>query len=277
MKSVYLFPAALLLAGTTATPSLAQSDEERWTGGYVGIQGGYRFNHDKDKETILFDTDLDGDFDDTVSTAGAPTTSLFTPGFCGGTGASEIPSTGCGKDKGKADFAVHAGFDKQFGGLVLGLVAEYGRTSISDSVTGYSSEPASYILQRKLKDNAGVRLRAGVATGGTLFFLTGGGAWGRVKNNFISTNTANDFEDNGNDSVWGYRLGGGVEQQLGQSVSIGVQYLYTSLGDGGYRIRASGGAANNPFVRVDSEGTDFRRSGKKFNTSAVAATLNFRF
>ncbi|MBB5730947.1 hypothetical protein FHS99_003455, partial [Sphingomonas prati] len=35
--------------------------------------------------------------------------------------------------------------------------------------------------------------------------------------------------------------------------------------------------ANNPFVLVNTDGTDFRRSGDRFNSHVAAVTANFRF
>lgn len=276
MKSVPLFAAALIVSGAAATPALAQSDES-WTGGYVGLQGGYRFQPSDKDEEIEFDTNLDGTFGDTVASTAAPTTNVFSPGFCGGKAKTNAPAGGCSSDKDKIDYGIHAGYDIQMGSLVVGLVGEYSRSGITDSVSAFSTTPASYTLTRKLTDTAGLRLRAGVATGDTLFFVTGGGAWGKIKNRFTTTNTTNTFATNGNDDAWGYKLGGGVEHRLGGGVSLGLQYIFTSLKDDGYRVNARGGAAGNPFTRVNAGGTDFRRTGDKFNSSAVSATINYRF
>ena len=80
MKSAKLTVAALL-ATALASPALAQ-DSGDWTGFYIGGHVGYAFQPNDDDETILFDTDLDGNFGDTVRTsAGA---NAFSPGFCGG-------------------------------------------------------------------------------------------------------------------------------------------------------------------------------------------------
>lgn len=281
MKSVSLLAAALVVSGVAAsTPAFAQSDES-WTGGYVGVQGGYRFQPNDKNEKIEFDTNLDGKFGDTVSTAAAPTTNIFSPGFCGGKAKGRAPKDGCSDDKNKIDWGVHAGYDVQMGSLVLGAVAEFNMSNIRDSVSAFSTGPDSYVMTRKLGKNAGLRLRAGFATGDTLFFVTGGGAWAKIKNRFETTNTgvagAPTYTTNGNDDAWGYKLGGGVEQRLGGGLSVGLQYIYTSLKDDGYRVNAAGGAAGNAFIRNGAKGTDFRRTGERFNSSAVSATVNYRF
>lgn len=277
MKSAYFATALPLLLVAGATPAFAQSDDWNWTGVYAGVSGGYRFQPSDGKETVRFDTNLDGDFGDTVATAANPTGNAFSPGFCGGAAKGTAPTAGCKNDEDGVDVGFHLGYDAQFGAVVVGVVGEYARTSITDSVSAFSVTPARYTLTRKLKDNAGLRVRAGVTTGRALFYATGGGAWGKVRNSFSTSNTSNSFTTSGNSDAWGWKVGGGGEYRFSKSMSLGVQYLYTSLKDDDYRVRAAGGAANNPFVRVNAQGTDFRRSGKRFTSSVVAATINFRF
>lgn len=277
MKHTYRAAIVLLLAGA-ASPALAQSDgEEVWTGPYVGIQGGARYSSGASNETLVFDTDLDGQFDDTVTTAANSTTSYFAPGFCGGRAADDTAAEGCYKDKNKPDLAIHAGYDKQFGSLVIGLVAEYRYPGLTDSVSGFSSGPDAYVFRRKLQHEVGLRARAGVAAGNALFYVTGGGAWGKFENSFASTNDDNDFAGTGKSGAWGYKGGAGIEQRLTPSMSLGVQYLYTKLSPKDFTVRATGGTTGNPFIRADADGTDIRRSGGKFTSSAFAASLNWRF
>ena len=266
--------ACLLLALVPAAPALAQGGGESWTGPYVGGRLGYAFQKSDDNETVLFDTDLNGTFGDTVRTGtGAD---AFSPGFCGGRSTTRTPA-GCGGDTDGTDFAGHVGFDYQMGGIVVGLVGEYGRTDIDDSVSAFSTTPAFYTLTRSLEDTAALRARAGIAMGDTLVYGTGGVAWGKIRNSFTTSNTANVFTNTGNDDAWGYRAGGGIEQRFGR-FSLGVQYLYTSLKDDDFRVRAGGPApAGNPFVRTNAAGTDFARTGDRFNSHSAHVTASFRF
>ena len=89
---------ALTLAAL-AGPALAQSDDTNtWSGFYVGASVGNTDPRGGDDGRILFDTNLDGAFGDTVRTgAGAD---AFSPGSCGGGAAGRIPSNGCFADKG---------------------------------------------------------------------------------------------------------------------------------------------------------------------------------
>ena len=74
-----------------ASPALAQSDEagDKWSGFYVGASIGNTDPRGGDDGTLLFDTDLDGSYGDTVRTgAGAD---AFSPGFCGGVATGRGP------------------------------------------------------------------------------------------------------------------------------------------------------------------------------------------
>jgi outer membrane immunogenic protein len=275
MKSVSLLLLSTI-AAVTATAASAQ-DVTSWTGPYVGGQIGYGFQPKDANEAIRFDNNLDGTFGDTVRTAAGA--NAFSPGFCGGSSMTPTPGQGCRQDKDGVDWKVHAGYDRQFGPFVVGLVGEYGRATIRDSVTAFSTTPASYTMTRSLKDNAAIRARAGYAFGQTLIYGTGGGAWGKVKNSFTSTNVANAFSDNGNEDAWGYRVGGGIEQKVAPNFSIGAQYLFTSLKTNDYVVRAARGTspATNPFVLVNANGTDFQRTGTKFNSHVIGVTSSYRF
>ena len=257
-------------------PAAAQEQGESWTGPYVGGRLGYAFQKDDGNETILFDTDLNGDFGDRVNTAAGA--NAFSPGFCGGAALDRGPAGGCRGDRDGTDWAVHAGYDLQLGGLVVGVVGDYGRTEISDSVAAFSTTPAFYTMTRRLRDNASIRARAGVALGDTLVYGTGGALWGKVRNSFATSNAANRFTNTGSEDGWGYRVGGGIEHRVSRNFSIGAQYLYASLGDDDFRVRAQGPApATNPFILNNASGTDFARSGDRFSWHSAHVTANFRF
>jgi outer membrane immunogenic protein len=268
--------AAFVLPAAAQTAQTAP--EGNWTGIYVGGRLGLTEGRGSENETIRFDTNLDGAFGDTVRTgAGAD---AFGPGFCRGRAAGVAAATGCRRDPRGTDWAAHAGFDADLGGFVVGVVADYGRSTARDSITAFSTTPANYTMTRRLRDNASLRARAGVDLGNTLVYGTGGLAWGRIDNSFATSNTANSFagrEDR--TSAWGWRAGGGVEQRVARNFSIGVQYLYTDLRDrSDYRVRAGGPApAGNPFLAANAQGTDFARSSERFRSHGAHVTTSFRF
>lgn len=274
---IFIAAAAIAGAALLATPAFAQ-DADTWTGLYVGGHIGYGFQPKDESETILFDTNLDGNFGDTVNTS-APA-NAFSPGFCGGAANGTAPAAGCDGDRDGIEGGVHVGYDYQTsGGLVIGAVADYDRTRLRDSVSAFSTTPARYTMTRRLRDTASFRLRAGFAAGRTLFYATGGFAYGNIRNSFTTSNTANSFTDNGNEHGWGYVFGGGIERKLGSHVSVGLQYLYRSIDAGDYVVRAGPGTAplTNPFRIVNASGTDFARSSDRFTSHAVQATASYRF
>src|SRR4028119_1452366 len=116
--------AASLLATTLfAVPASAQ-DRPSWSGLYVGGQIGYG-NVDSDRATVRFDTNRDGTFGDTIrTTTGAD---AFSTGFCSGVAYTARAIDGCDTVESGIEGGVHAGFDADLGGFVVGVVGEYDR------------------------------------------------------------------------------------------------------------------------------------------------------
>ncbi len=278
MKTLSLF-AASAAAMALAQPALAQSERDKsqdFDGPYVGITGGYTVQPNDGRETLVFDTDRDGAFDDTVNTSGG--VDAFSPGFCGGspTGTANLS---CRNDKDGFEYFGKLGYDKRMGNFVLGAVLEGGRSEAKDSVTGFSSTPASYRFTRSADYQANARLRAGYTPGGgILFYATGGAAYAKLDNRFATTNTANSFSDNGRTNGWGYVAGGGAEAMLTNNISFGLEYLYTDIQDDDFVVNVGAGTAppTNPFL-IDGGGTDIKRGDDHFRTHSVRANLNFRF
>lgn len=270
-----LLGSALLLSA----PAVAQ-DLSTWSGPYVGGQVGIGLV-DSDRPTVLFDTNRDGTFGDTVRTgAGA---NAFSPGFCGGRALGATPGAGCDSVEDGIEGGVHAGFDMELGGLVVGLVGEYDRhRSQEDHASAFSTTPASYTLTRELRDSYGLRARAGVAlASNSLVYATGGVVRGRFRHSFESTNTANAFAvTDTRTSAWGYRVGGGVEQRFGRSFSLGLLYLLSSIKDDDdsfIDVTRGTAPATNPFVLVNPNGTLFQRTDERFRSHAVKLTGSLRF
>lgn len=272
---------AILMSAAAATPALAQDDPGReFDGFYVGGSIGATFNSDNDDERILFDRDLDGTFGDTVTTAGGA--DAFSPGFCGGTvGTSPSPPAGgCDSEDTALEFSARAGYDRQMGNFVVGVIAEVGTTDASSGVTGFSTTPASYTFNREIEFVANLRARAGFTiTPKTLVYATGGIGYASLDTSFVTTNTANGVtRDLDNESI-GFVLGAGVEQKVGRNLSVGIEYLYQQYEDeSSVRLGNSGTTSpTNPFLLGSPNGTDFIRSDGNFDLHSVRAVVNFRF
>ncbi len=274
-----LSAASVFAIALTATSAQAQDRTTSWTGPYVGGQIGVT-NIDNDRNPqVRFDTNRDGTFSDTVRTAAGA--DAFSPGFCDGRANGVSPQGGCDNGDQALEGGAHIGYDMDLGGFVVGVVGEYDRTSLEDSVSAFSTTPANYVLTRKLRDSFGIRARVGVPVGSALLYATGGAVHGRFRNSFTSSNTANAFAvTDTRTNGWGYRLGGGAEQRLGGGLSVGILYLYSSIkDDGDNRIDVTRGTAptTTPVVLTNAAGTQFQRTDERFRSHAVKATASFRF
>lgn len=269
---------ALAVAATSATAQDTPR-EDRFSGIYVGASGGYDVQGNDVNSRILFDRNLDGSFTDSVTTAtGAD---AFSTGFCNGS-ATGTANQACRNDRDGWSYNARVGFDKQFGKIVAGAVGEFGKSEITDSVTAFSTTPASYTMTRSVDWEAGLRGRLGYVAGdSTLFYGTGGAGYARIDRSFATSNTANGFTESGKRNQWGYQAGGGLEQMIGSSFSIGLEYLFHQYKDDDYRVRAGSNGttpAANPFISApNTTGTDFARSDDKFRWHSMRATAAFRF
>lgn len=276
MKQVLVIGPVIAMA--IAAPAQAQADEAAFDGFYVGATIGGAFQGKDDDASILFDRNLDGTFGDTVTTISGA--NAFTPGFCGGAALTNAAAGGCADDEDGVEFSGRIGYDRQYGNLVIGALAEFSGSDIQDSVSAFSATPASYVLSRSVDYGGRLALRGGFATNKTLFYATGGLSIARLNHSFATTNVVNAFTDNGDSTAFGYNAGAGVEHRIFGNLSVGVEYIYTDLQDDDYRLRvgpASGTVSTNPFILGNPSGTDFARSDEQFRYHAVRATVSYRF
>lgn len=267
MKFIALL--AVTSAAVAAVPAMAQSNDrsEHFNGGYISVVGGKTLQNNDTGESLVFDTDGDGVFDNTPQIAGVD---VFT-GRCNGAARSATAGD-CRNDKDGAEYYARAGYDRRMGNFVIGGLIEAGRNESVDSVSGFTPTDF-YSMSRKAKWNAGARLRAGYTpNGGALFYVTGGGAYARLKNSFTTSNSVNTISDSGNSNAWGWSAGGGGEVMLTRNLSLGLEYLYTDIKDDDYvaNIAAPGTPAAVNLA-------DVQRSNQNFRTHSVRGSLNFRF
>ena len=264
-----------------AMPVAAQeiTEDAPFSGIYFGAAGGYDVQPNDEGSSILFDRNLDGRFGDAVTTAAGA--NAFSPGFCNGAARSStapaVGGRGCRNDKDNTAYYARVGIDQQRGNIVVGVVGEFGKSNIRDSVTAFSTTPAFYTMTRDLDWEASIRGRVGYAANTTLFYGTFGVGYANIDNSFTTGNTANTFITNGGSKEWGIVGGGGIEQKLGRNFSVGLEYQYHQYQDNDYRVRASGGPAGGPFTRGNASGTDFRRNSPDFRWHSLRATAAFRF
>lgn len=273
------FISAALLTGAAAMAPSAFAQTTDWTGLYVGVQAGLAKEVGK-TDRVAFDTNRDGNFNDTVRTAAGA--DAFSPGFCQGAAIGATAAQGCrlGTDE-NLGYGIKAGYDWQFGNFVVGAVGDWNSMNIGSDVSGFSTTPASYTFTRDLKSVAALRARAGYAFDTSLVYATGGWAWGDMKRGFSTTNTANSFTLAQDSDPQGYQIGAGYELKLsnmmGSNWSVGLEYLWTQLEDDSIVAVGRGTApATNPFLLVNSTGTDMARQNEDFEFGQLNLTLNWR-
>ncbi len=277
IKTLSVASLTILLAGVAA-PALAQSTPD-WSGPYIGISGGVVENDEDAGESLVFDRNFDGQFNDTVATSTGA--NAFAPGRCDGAATAQAVDSGCDVDPTGVEASIRAGYDMQFGRVVVGLVGELSAMDVEDSVTSFSSTPAAYVFTRQVENMAALRARIGFPVGPALLYATGGAATAKVKNSFRTTNTANSFTvRNDDDQADGYQLGGGVEWRLAPNLSLTGEYLYSNLQQDNYVVRVGPGSApaTNPFILApNTTGTDMTRSNDELELHAVRIGMNVRF
>ena len=206
-----------------------------WTGFYAGVNVGGGIGVDSNNQNATFNSTALG----VNGLLAGGTNSLALTGWVGG---------------------VQAGFNWQVAPmLVLGVEGDYDWTSQKGSIN--NSTPPSAMLaffgagangfgyslatQQKLTEIATARVRAGVLIHDSLWYLTGGAAWGTVKNSYTFAGSANTLifpgalqpgpflstTGNFSNSKTGWTIGTGVETRLGGGWSAKLEYLYVDLGD----------------------------------------------
>ena len=183
---------------------------------------------------ILFDRNLDGRFGDTVTTAAGANAfahwRLLQRRATGARRRQRAAPARCRNDKDGCAYYGRVGVDKQRGNIVVGVVGEFGKSEITDSVTAFSTTPASYTMTREIDWEASIRGRARLSPP-TRRCSTARSARAMPRSTASSrpTNTANAFASRGERQQLGITGGGGIEQKLGRNFSIGLEYMYHQL------------------------------------------------
>ena len=267
-----LRPAAV--AGAILSGALS-AQAQTWSGFYLGGQVGGASLPSGDGSFVRFDTGLDGGFGDTVFTAAGG--DAFSPGFCPGTAQGVVPAAGCAREDDGLDLGGRLGYDWQSGGLVFGLVGEVSTPDLTDSLTAFSTTPASYTFTRELKALGSLGMRAGYGGRRLLVYGTGSLAYGDVDRTFTTSNRVNTFVPTDDGGAWGWRAGGGAELRVDR-LSLGAEYVFTRLDDAArYTVRSQGPApVTNPFIRANPAGTDLQRSDD-LELHTLRFTASYRF
>jgi outer membrane immunogenic protein len=170
-----------------------------WTGFYVGGNVGYGWGHN-DPGPIDFYSPVG------VFAGSIPGISSKTQGVIGGG---------------------QAGYNQQFGNMVLGLEGDISGTGIKGSVTDTIN---GYTATSNIDWLATGRGRAGVVFGRTLVYGTGGVAVASVKIKLDDSYPPVVVSTTSTQTHVGWTAGAGVEMAIWSNFSLRAEYLYVDLG-----------------------------------------------
>lgn len=132
---------------------------------------------------------------------------------------------------------VQAGYDWQFGSLVVGIVADGSFSDMKgrfvDALPGPPPGPP-FTTTASINWMASVRARAGfLITPAMLAYAHGGVAFAETKGSWIANPPGGGpgpWQGRGSDTRTGWTIGGGLEYKLTANLSTFVEYAYTDLG-----------------------------------------------
>jgi outer membrane immunogenic protein len=263
-------------------PFVAAAPLFTWTGFYFGGNAGYGWTNNGSDDNILF----------------APGT--FGPGTAGGT----ITFGDGGRDADGFTGGGQIGWNYQFtpgSGWVIGVEADIQALDLSRDqgdagvFTFTGPVPAGFVPVRNdaasLDWFGTVRGRLGYAFGQTLVYGTGGFAFadgGRRSGcvDFVGTVNVSSFcGTRGDDTRWGYAVGGGVEWALptmagwfgSSAMTFGIEGLYVNLDEGDATNATLVGFRANGAPVLTANGLDARHHNDSLDFGVVRAKINFKF
>jgi outer membrane immunogenic protein len=201
-----------------------------WTGFYIGGNVGY-----------------------SASDRSASSLSLVSPGFAPvGENFSLAPSGWLG--------GAGVGYNWQMRNWVFGVEGDWQWTGQKDSFCGlFACSPTISdgftTVTERLSWFATARGRVGYAVDRTLFYVTGGGAWAKVKTDIAEVcptgcgpnlSTAQSALGSFSDTKAGWVVGGGIESAVWRNWTVKAEYLHLDLGTLTRSVGVAGGA--EPFT-----------------------------
>jgi opacity protein-like surface antigen len=155
------------------------------------------------------------------------------------TAPNQLSSTAFGGGGG-----VLIGYDKQYGQMVTGIMADYGwlfgnkaTNNYSGTITwpgfGWVGQPFSGSYSQQLESLGTARWRIGYAPNNDwLVYGDAGLAYGQTTtSSSLQTNTGFNFSGSRTGPAIGYAVGAGVQYAMGPNWSLGLDGLYYDLGD----------------------------------------------
>lgn len=215
--------ASVLMIGAAQAADIIEPTYYDWTGGYIGLQGGYAWGENDVSPDVdvlqpallgLFDTD-----DKPIVLDPSQDGQIGMDGFVGG---------------------AHAGYNWQADSIVFGLEGDIEYADLSGKtdifVFGDDLEPSGE-AEQSIDWLGSLRLRLGYAMDRALIYATGGLAVGGVDMEVSFDELGSESES---ETAWGWTVGGGFEYAFTDELSGRIEYRYTDLGDTEASVDADG-------------------------------------
>lgn len=159
--------------------------------------------------------------------------------------------------------SVNAGFNYQFGSVVLGAEADIGYSTTSASNTFFAPNPWMMTHSSNLRSMGTVRARLGYAFDRMLIYATGGLAYASIKESVFSDQGWGGHRLTVGGIRTGWTLGGGMEYAVTDNWSLKAEALYASFAK-------KSGVTTNPFCTGC-------RYGFKNSVVTARAGVNYKF
>jgi outer membrane immunogenic protein len=157
-------------------------------------------------------------------------------------------NTPISQSKGGAAVGANVGYNFVRCNFVLGFEGDYNFTHLESSTIGvppgqaFTAVPLGTIrLNEGLKDYATLRMRMGIVSRNTLWYATGGLAWGKTQHQLLDYAHYDNGISNPTFDSWrrGWTVGGGFEAALSEMVSLKGEALYMDFGKRTYTLSDS--------------------------------------
>ena len=235
--------AIAMFAGAAQAADFSAPDSPSWTGGYIGLVGGYGWG-DSDFSADVVDSA------DNTTLLGTLEDSIDVEGFLVGG---------------------QLGYDFDLGnGFVLGAAADMSWSDMDGDLCveggGCDGSPDGSYASAEVNWLATVRARAGFTTGSLLIYGTGGLAIADSETTVTFVDGAGDPSRSDSKTHFGWVIGAGAEFKMTENMSLGAEYLHVDLGREDYTLRGSGLAGDTDIL-----------SEADLTIDIIRASLNLRF
>lgn len=179
-------------------------------------------------------------------------------------GPSGFPEENAAPKLGDFIMGVHAGAQRQFGQIVAGIEVSYFAGEVGGSAPDMST-PGT--INFDFEHIINVNGRLGVASGGRLFYVTGGYAAASVAGGWEQAGGGQKFWG----SAWhsGWNIGAGIEWQISQAMVFGLEYRHMEFDNKVHGVQT--GLGDRSFQADGNFDTVMARLSFKFDHAMPAA------